>query len=188
MLVCRRQRGCGGGCMGASVCVRTCVLRHVAATVPELACSHDKRCTPNLSGCARRLAPGCGPMAGSSTGGPEPAAPARPCLRTLGSDYRPRPLPPTAASTCHNCDCFKQDSCSIYNTGTNTSHVLSDQGMRGFLGCKSCMLTRFRGRLGRERICMCAFVPLFLSMACECFILVCCTVWGCAATIGHHDV
>ena len=120
--------------MSTHVCVHTCVLRHVAATVPELACFHDKRCTPNLSGCARRLAPGCGPMAGSSTGGPEPAAPARPRLRTLGSDYRPRPLPPSAASTCHNCDCFKQDSCSIYNTGTNTSHVLSDQGMRGFLG------------------------------------------------------
>jgi hypothetical protein len=54
MLVCRRQRGCGGGCMGASVCVRTCMLGRIAATVPELACSHDKRCTPNLSGGARR--------------------------------------------------------------------------------------------------------------------------------------
>ena len=54
MLVCRRQRGCGGGCLGAYVCVRTCVLGHIAANVPELACSHDKRCTPNLSGCARR--------------------------------------------------------------------------------------------------------------------------------------
>ena len=41
--------------MGASVCVRTCVLGHIAANVPELACSHDKRCTPNHSGCARRL-------------------------------------------------------------------------------------------------------------------------------------
>ena len=48
------QSGCGGGCMGASVCVRTCMLGHIAATAPELACSHDKRCTPNLSGCARR--------------------------------------------------------------------------------------------------------------------------------------
>ena len=54
VLVCGRQRGCEGGCMGASVCVRTCVLGHIAATVPELACSHDKRCAPNLSGCARR--------------------------------------------------------------------------------------------------------------------------------------
>ena len=54
MLVCRRQRGCGGGSMGASVCVRTCMLGHIDATVPELVCSHNKRCTPNLSGCARR--------------------------------------------------------------------------------------------------------------------------------------
>jgi hypothetical protein len=54
MLVCGCQRGCGCGCMGAYVCVRTCVLAHIAATVPELACSHDKRCAPNLSGCARR--------------------------------------------------------------------------------------------------------------------------------------
>ena len=54
MLVCGRQRGCGYGCMGACVYVRTYVLAHLAATIPELACSHDKRCTPNLSGCARR--------------------------------------------------------------------------------------------------------------------------------------
>ena len=70
--------------------------------------------------------------------------------------------------------------------GPTSSTSFSNQGARGFLGCKSCMLTRFRGRLGRERICVCAFVPLFLSMAC--FILVCCIVWGCAATIGHHVV
>ena len=81
---------------------------------------------------------------------------------------------------------FKQDSCSIYNTGTNTSLVLSDPGTRGFLGCKSCMLTRFRGRPSRKSICVCAFVPLFLSLVCECFMLVCCIVWGCAAIIGRQ--
>ena len=54
MLVCGCQRGCGCGYMGAYVCVHTCVLAHIAVTVPELACSHDKRCTPNLSGGARR--------------------------------------------------------------------------------------------------------------------------------------
>ena len=37
------------GCMGACVCVRTCVLAHINAVFPELACSHDKRCTPNPS-------------------------------------------------------------------------------------------------------------------------------------------
>jgi hypothetical protein len=57
VLVCGRPRGCVRGCMGASVCVRMWVLGHIAATVPELACSHDKRCTPNLSGCARRSGP-----------------------------------------------------------------------------------------------------------------------------------
>ena len=36
------------------VCVHACVLMLVAAGIPELACSHDKRCTPNLSGGARR--------------------------------------------------------------------------------------------------------------------------------------
>ena len=54
MLVCGRQRGCGCACMDGSVCMRTCVLAHIPASIPELACSHDKRCTPNLSGCARR--------------------------------------------------------------------------------------------------------------------------------------
>ena len=60
MLVCGRQCGCGFAymgacaCVGACVCVRTCVLAHITANFPELACSHDKRCTPTLSGCARR--------------------------------------------------------------------------------------------------------------------------------------
>jgi len=54
MLVCGRQRGCACACMDGSVCMRTCVLAHIPANIPELACSHDKRCTPNLSGCARR--------------------------------------------------------------------------------------------------------------------------------------
>ena len=60
MLVCGRQCGCGCACMGACacvracMCVRTCVLAHIAATFPELPCSHDKRCTPTLSGITRR--------------------------------------------------------------------------------------------------------------------------------------
>jgi len=60
MLVCGRQCGCGCACMGACacvracMCVRTCVLAHIAANFPELACSHDKRCTPTLSGITRR--------------------------------------------------------------------------------------------------------------------------------------
>jgi hypothetical protein len=60
MLGCGRQCGCGCACMGACacvracMCVRTCVLAHIAANFPELACPHDKRCTPTLSGVARR--------------------------------------------------------------------------------------------------------------------------------------
>ena len=54
MLVCGRQRGCGCACMRACMRVRTGVLAHITTTIPELACSHDKRCAPNLSGGARR--------------------------------------------------------------------------------------------------------------------------------------
>jgi hypothetical protein len=47
--------------VGACVCVHACVLIHVATDIPELACSHDKRCTPDLSGGTRhsgsRLSP-----------------------------------------------------------------------------------------------------------------------------------
>jgi hypothetical protein len=34
---CRRKHMCGCGYMGACVCVRTCVLAHIAVVIPELA-------------------------------------------------------------------------------------------------------------------------------------------------------
>ena len=54
---------------------------------------------------------------------------------------------------------FNKDSCLIYNTGTNTSLVLSDPGTRGFLGCNSCIIAHFRERTSGLIICTCIPCP-----------------------------